>query len=69
MSISAKCRAAQVQTGETGGMSTKITAAAAATKSVGINTVVMAGDDPGKIYKLLEGEEIGTIFTAVEGTP
>ncbi len=51
----------------TGGMSTKITAAAAAT-SAGINTVVMAGDDPAKIYKLLAGEEIGTIFTAVEGT-
>lgn len=51
----------------TGGMSTKITAAAAAT-SAGINTCVMKGDDPSIIYKLLDGEEIGTMFLAVEGT-
>lgn len=51
----------------TGGMSTKITAAAAAT-SAGINTCVMKGDDPSNIYKLLSGEDIGTMFIAVEGT-
>ena len=50
----------------TGGMSTKITAAAAAISS-GINTVVMSGDDPSKIYRLLDGEEIGTLFVAEEG--
>ena len=51
----------------TGGMSTKITAAAAAT-SAGINTCVMSGADPSKIYKLLSGESIGTMFLAQEGT-
>lgn len=50
----------------TGGMTTKITAAAAAT-SAGINTVVMNGSDPANIYRLLEGESIGTLFTAAEG--
>ena len=33
----------------------------------GINTCVMSGADPSKIYKLLEGERIGTLFTAEEG--
>ena len=51
----------------TGGMSTKITAAAAAT-STGINTCVMGGDDPSNIYKLLNGESIGTMFLAQDGT-
>ncbi len=51
----------------TGGMSTKITAAAAAT-SAGINTCVMGGDDPSNIYKLLNGESIGTMFLAQDGT-
>lgn len=51
----------------TGGMSTKITAAAAAT-SAGINTCVMSGSDPSNIYKLLEGEQIGTMFLAAEGS-
>ncbi len=51
----------------TGGMATKITAAAAAT-SVGINCCVMEGSDPQKLYQLIEGEQIGTLFTAVEGT-
>ncbi len=50
----------------TGGMSTKIIAAAAAT-SAGINTCVMSGADPTHIYKLLEGKSIGTLFTAEEG--
>ncbi len=50
----------------TGGMATKITAAAAAT-SAGINTCVMRGDDPEYIYKLLNGEQVGTMFIAEEG--
>ncbi len=50
----------------TGGMATKITAAAAAT-AAGINTCVMRGDDPEYIYKLLNGEQIGTMFIAEEG--
>ncbi len=50
----------------TGGMATKITAAAAAT-AAGINTCVMRGDDPDYIYKLLNGEPIGTMFVAEEG--
>ncbi len=50
----------------TGGMATKITAAAAAT-AAGINTCVMRGDDPEYIYKLLNGEQVGTMFIAEEG--
>ncbi len=50
----------------TGGMSTKITAAAAAA-SAGISTCVMSGEDPSNIYKLLEGKQIGTLFMAEEG--
>ena len=51
----------------TGGMSTKVTAAAAAT-SAGINTCVMSGSDPTNIYRLLEGEPMGTMFLAAEGS-
>lgn len=50
----------------TGGMATKLTAAAAAT-SAGINCCVMSGNDPENIYKLIDGEEIGTMFIAPEG--
>ena len=50
----------------TGGMATKITAAAAATSS-GINCCVMSGNNPQNIYKLLDGEQIGTMFVAQEG--
>lgn len=50
----------------TGGMSTKITAAAAAT-SAGINCCIMSGNSPENIYKLIDGEQIGTMFTAPEG--
>ena len=45
----------------TGGMATKITAAAAAT-SAGINCCVMSGNFPENIYKLIDGEQIGTMF-------
>ena len=48
-------------------MSTKVIAAAAAT-SAGINTVVMNGVDPENIFRLIDGEKLGTLFTAVEGT-
>ena len=51
----------------TGGMATKITAAAAAT-SAGINCCVMSGSDPSKLYKLMNGEQLGTMFVAAEGT-
>lgn len=51
----------------TGGMATKITAAAAAT-SAGINCCVMSGKNPSNIYKLIEGEQVGTMFTAIEGS-
>ncbi len=50
----------------TGGMATKITAAAAAASS-GISTCVMSGADPSKMYRLFEGERIGTLFVAEEG--
>lgn len=50
----------------TGGMATKLTAAAAAT-SAGINCCVMSGNDPENIYKLIDGEQIGTMFIAPEG--
>ncbi len=51
----------------TGGMTTKITAAAVAT-SAGINCCVMSGENPQNIYRLIEGEQMGTLFTAAEGS-
>ena len=45
----------------TGGMITKLQAAKLATEA-GIDTVVMNGSDPGEIYKLLDGETVGTFF-------
>lgn len=51
----------------TGGMATKITAAAAAT-GAGIHCCVMSGSDPANIYKLLEGESLGTLFMPAEGS-
>ncbi len=50
----------------TGGMATKIPAAAAAT-GAGINCCVMSGNDLNNIYKLIDGEPVGTLFTAAEG--
>ena len=47
----------------TGGMATKLKAAAAATED-GINTVIMNGYDPEDIFKLFEGRQIGTFFKA-----
>lgn len=45
----------------TGGMVTKIKAADMATKS-GITTAIINGSCPERIYDLLEGKQIGTIF-------
>lgn len=49
----------------TGGMITKIHAAEIATQA-GISTVIMNGSDPTDIYKLVDGKQIGTIFTVEE---
>lgn len=45
----------------TGGMATKIIAAQFATSS-GIECCVMSGESPKKIYDLLEGNPVGTLF-------
>lgn len=47
----------------TGGMRTKIRAAEIAAKA-GIDTVVMNGSDPAKLYDLFENKPVGTIFKA-----
>lgn len=47
----------------TGGMVTKIQAAALATEA-GIDTIVMNGSDPANIYKVLDGHQAGTFFVA-----
>lgn len=47
----------------TGGFATKIKAADIAT-SAGISTVIMNGEKPTAIYKVLSGERIGTYFKA-----
>lgn len=47
----------------TGGMHTKIVAADLATGK-GITTCVMSGADPKDLYRLFDGEQIGTIFAA-----
>ena len=46
----------------TGGMITKVIAAELATRE-GITTAIINGERPENIYALLDGEEIGTIFT------
>ena len=47
----------------TGGMITKIEAADIATRQ-GITIAIIDGSDPEDIYRLLDGEEIGTVFLA-----
>ena len=47
----------------TGGMITKIEAADIATRQ-GITTAIIDGSDPEEIYRLLDGEEVGTVFLA-----
>ena len=50
----------------TGGMATKITAAKMATER-GIDTVIALGDDPDIIFNIMEGAQVGTLFTAHKG--
>lgn len=45
----------------TGGMKTKI-AAASICNSAGIPMVIANGENPGNIYKILEGQDVGTLF-------
>lgn len=45
----------------TGGMSTKVNAAAIANEA-GISCCVMSGADPKMLYRLFDGEQIGTVF-------
>lgn len=47
----------------TGGMVTKLHAAKIATEA-GIDTIVMNGQEPENIYKVLEGHQVGTFFVA-----
>jgi len=51
----------------TGGMITKIEAAQIAT-SAGIVTAIIDGSDPENLYRLIEGEMIGTAFLAHQGS-
>ena len=48
-----------------GGMATKVQAAELCQKA-GVNMVVALGDDPTIVYKIIEGEDVGT-FLKVEG--
>lgn len=52
----------------TGGMVTKLHAAQIASKA-GIDTVVMSGEQPDRLYDLMEGRPIGTRFYAEEEAP
>ncbi len=45
----------------TGGMTTKLQAAKIATQA-GIETIIINGKDPDNVYKILDGEKIGTLF-------
>ena len=47
----------------TGGMATKLMAAKHVTEA-GINCCVISGDDPARIYELLEEKSVGTLFKA-----
>lgn len=47
----------------TGGMTTKLTAASYANKA-NIECIVMNGEDPNRLYDILEGMDIGTVFVA-----
>ncbi len=50
----------------TGGMETKVHAAQVATEA-GIDTFVISGRPPQNIYRLMDGEDVGTHFKAVTG--
>jgi len=60
-------RAAGGTTGSlgTGGMTTKITAAKMAAEC-GIDTVIACGDEPDIIFDIIDGADVGTLFTAPE---
>ena len=45
----------------TGGMATKITAAEIAT-AAGVNMVIADGSDPDILYKVVSGDDVGTLF-------
>lgn len=47
----------------TGGMKTKLQAAGLA-MSQGIDTIITNGKDPSSLYKIVEGENVGTLFTS-----
>ena len=47
-----------------GGMATKITAAKIAT-AAGVDMIIMNGRDPEDLYRLFDGEQIGTWFPAI----
>ena len=47
----------------TGGMITKLDAAEIAT-SAGINMVITNGNNPDSLYKILNGESVGTLFVS-----
>jgi glutamate 5-kinase len=49
----------------TGGFATKVKAAKIATEN-GIDVVVMNGEKPTRIYKVLDGKSVGTLFCAQE---
>jgi len=51
----------------TGGMQTKILAASLAT-AAGVNTVIIMGNDPENITRVLNKEDLGTIFKAQQKT-
>ena len=50
----------------TGGMATKVRAAARASE-LGIRTVITAGQTPGNLTRVLAGEDVGTLFEADAG--
>jgi len=50
----------------TGGMATKLSAAAV-TMPLGIDTVVASGEKPSALYDILNGERIGTLFIGRKG--
>lgn len=47
----------------TGGMKTKLQAAGLA-MSQGIDTIITNGKNPSSLYKIIEGENVGTLFTS-----
>ena len=50
----------------TGGMISKLDAASYAT-GYGIDTLIIYGREPERIYDIIEGKKVGTLFTGKEG--